>query len=123
MRRLRWVGMGALALIGACTPPPSPPLPSPQPGLAEPAAPVAPPTVATPSLLEVRAPELLARFGEPAQRRRDGGAEVWVYEVAGTCRLNLVLQRDRGTQSVVHAQARLVPPASVAVCLDGLGRR
>ncbi len=118
MRQLRWVGVSALVLVGACTPPPAPPL-----RVAEPAPPAGPATVATPSLLEVRAPELLARFGEPAQRRRDGGAEIWVYESAGLCRLNLVLQRERGTPKVVHAQARLVPPAGEASCLDGLGRR
>ncbi len=123
MRWLRWVGVSALALVGACTPPPSPPPPSPPPGVAEPALPAGPATVATPSLLEVRAPELLARFGEPALRRRDGGAETWIYEAAGLCRLNLVLQRERGTQKVVHAQARLVPPAGEASCLAGLGRR
>ena len=55
------------------------------------------------------------RVGPPTQQRRDGGAVIWNYEAAGVCRLNLVLQRERGGQKVVHAQARLAPGVGEAI--------
>ena len=79
--------------------------------------------VATPTLLELRAPELRARFGEPGRARRYGGAEIWNYEAPGVCRLNLVLQRERGGLKVVHAQARMAGGGTEAACLRGLERR
>ncbi|MCC6716881.1 MAG: hypothetical protein IT555_03275 [Acetobacteraceae bacterium] len=79
--------------------------------------------VPTPSLLDLTTQDLRARFGEPQQQRRDGGAEVWNYEAADVCRLNLVLQRQRRAQKVVHAQARMDEGGSEGECLSRLELR
>lgn len=119
---VRLIGAAMLALVAGCA------APAPQgsgraPAIPTPAGPASDVNVPTPSLLELRVPELRARFGEPGSTRRDGGAEIWTYEALGTCRLNLVLQRERGTQKVVHAQARMPAGGAEAVCLERLGRR
>jgi len=85
--------------------------------------PPAPANVALPGLLELRAPELRTRFGAPRQTRRDGGAEIWNYEAPGTCTVNLVLQRERGGQKVVHAQGRLAAGVQAAACLRAIEQR
>ena len=120
--RLGWAWVAALVLIAGCAAPPArhevtvpPPAP--------PAAPPAEATVAAESLLEVQTPALLARFGQPSEQRRDGGAQVWVYDRPALCRLNLVLQRERQAWKVVHALARVAPGVDAASCLAGLERR
>ena len=115
----RWLVLGALALAAGCAPKAPPPPPA---APAPPPAPAAEVNVPTPSLLDLTVTDLRARFGEPHQSRRDGGAEVWNYEVPDLCRLNLVLQRMGRTQKVVHAQARLEPGATEADCLHRLSR-
>lgn len=115
--------LAALAVLAGCAQPAAPPAPprpaAPLPG-SEPAPPAALPL---PGLLELRSPQLQARFGPPHQTRRDGGAEVWGYEAPGTCSVNLVLQRERGGPKVVHAQARLAPGANEAGCLRAIERK
>ena len=112
--------LAVFALMAGCAAP-VPPAPSTPPAPAP--VLVGDVNVPTPAQLELRAPELRGRFGEPHQARRDGGAEIWNYEASGLCRLNLVLQRERGTQKVVHAQARMPAGGAEAVCLERLGRR
>jgi hypothetical protein len=74
-------------------------------------------------LLYLPTPAVQARFGPPHHTRRDGGAEVWGYDAPATCSVNLVLQRERGGQKVVHAQARLAPGANEAACLRAIERK
>jgi hypothetical protein len=126
MRHWAWLGMAALA-AGCAAPqqaaaPPSPaamittPTPSPPQPQAETNVPVE-------SLLYVRAAQVRARFGEPHETRRDGGAQVWNYEAEGQCRLNLVMQSlRRAPLTVVHAQARLTGETTDKACLSVLGR-
>ena len=121
---LRWAGAVALVLIAGCAPQGGPRMGAPR----VPALPADPPlsaevTVPISSLLDARGQDLVARFGEPGQRRRDGGAEVWNYEAPGLCRLNLVMQRQRGTQLVVHAQARMARGGTEMACVGGLEKR
>lgn len=116
----RLIPAALLALLASCAAPTPAPPPVPAPAAVLPPGDV---NVPTPALLELRAPELRARFGEPRSTRRDGGADIWTYEAPGTCRLNLVLQRDRGTLKVVHAQARMPAGGGEAVCLERLERR
>lgn len=52
------------------------------------------------------APEALLRWlGEPALRRREGTAEIWLYAGTG-CALDIVLYREGGALRVAHAAAR-----------------
>jgi hypothetical protein len=52
------------------------------------------------------APEMLRRWlGEPALRRPEGGAEIWLY-ASQDCALDLVLYREAGALRVAHAAAR-----------------
>ena len=107
----------AVLLMAGCAAPPVPQAPVSAPAIAGYV------NVPTPVLLELRAPDLRARFGEPRGTRRDGGAEIWHYEASGLCRLNLVLQRERGTQKVVHAQARMAGGGNEDMCLRALEQR
>ncbi|MDN3566222.1 hypothetical protein ACFQY5_12115 [Paeniroseomonas aquatica] len=92
-------------------------------GLAEPRSP--PPATAAPAaaaqLLGVE-PEALRRWlGEPSLRRREGGAEVWLYAGAA-CALDLVLYPQAGRLRVAHAGARAsgAEPRTEAHCLQEL---
>jgi hypothetical protein len=112
--------MAALALLAGCAQPPAAPPGTPPP----PPATAAPPTnLPLPGLLYLPTPAVQARFGPPHHTRRDGGAEVWGYDAPATCSVNLVLQRERGGQKVVHAQARLAPGANEAACLRAIERK
>jgi hypothetical protein len=120
--------LAALAWLAACATPPqggtSAGTPAGSGRATEPGTPDVPPAEASlpmDSLLHVRTSELRARFGDPHDQRRDGGAIVWNYEADGVCRLNLVLQGVRGTPAeVVHAQARMAPGGTEATCFDRL---
>ena len=65
----------------------------------------------------------LARLlGEPALRRAEGDAEIWLYE-APSCRLDLVLYPEAGRLRVAHAAARAHDGAegvTEAACLDAI---
>jgi len=133
---VRWAGMAAAALIAGCATPPSGSqivAPGtqvamaagvvPQPSATPPAATLAEANLPMDVLLEVQGSTLRARFGEPHQERRDGGAQVWNYEAPGLCRLNLVMQSvRRAPLKVVHAQARMAGGGTEETCLRQLER-
>jgi hypothetical protein len=67
-------------------------------------------------------PETLRRWlGEPALRRPEGGAEIWLYAGEG-CALDLVLYPAGGGLRVAHAAARAhgTEPRTEAACLREL---
>jgi len=67
-------------------------------------------------------PETLRRWlGEPALRRPEGGAEVWLYAGPG-CALDLILYPGGHGLSVAHAAARAqgAEQRTEAACLDEL---
>lgn len=73
------------------------------------------------ALLGARAEEMRRVLGEPALRRPEGEAEIWLYEATG-CRLDVVLYGEHGTLVVAHAAARAVEGATVteAACLAAI---
>ena len=63
-----------------------------------------PPAAAT--ALQGREPEaVISALGEPALRRREGNAEVWLYQ-APDCRLDLVFYPEEARLVLAHAAAR-----------------
>jgi hypothetical protein len=63
-----------------------------------------PPAAAT--ALQGRDPEaVISALGEPALRRREGNAEVWLYQ-APDCRLDLVFYPEEARLVLAHAAAR-----------------
>ena len=64
----------------------------------------APPAAAA-ALVGVTAEQLRRMLGEPAIRRPEGAAEVWLYE-APTCRLDVILYAEGSSLVVGHAAAR-----------------
>lgn len=64
----------------------------------------APPAAAV-ALVGVTADQLRRMLGEPAIRRSEGVAEVWLYE-APTCRLDVILYAEGSALVVGHAAAR-----------------
>ncbi len=69
----------------------------------------------------------MAALGEPALRREEGGASVWLYSGAG-CHLDIVLYPSReggGGLRVAHVQARAggIAQRSEATCLRELADR
>lgn len=123
MHHWAWLGMAALA-AGCAAPQQDASSVSPAAMIATPApaVPQAETSVPVESLLYLRASQVRARFGEPHETRRDGGAQVWNYEADGLCRLNLVMQSlRRAPLTVVHAQARLASGTD-RDCLSALGR-
>jgi hypothetical protein len=70
-------------------------------------------------------PDAVRRWlGEPALRRIEGAAEVWLY-AGPACALDLVLYPERGGLRVAHAVARAsgTEQRAEAACLAELGRR
>ena len=65
---------------------------------------VSPPAAA--ATLQGREPEaVISALGEPALRRREGAAEVWLYQ-APDCRLDLVFYPEDARLVLAHAAAR-----------------
>lgn len=61
---------------------------------------------ATAATLQGRTPEqVLSALGEPALRRREGDAEIWLYQAAD-CRLDLVFYPEAAQLILTHAAAR-----------------
>lgn len=82
--------------MGALPPPPS--------ALAPRRAGGQPPATAV--TLQGRAREdVMSALGEPALRRREGDAEVWLYQAAD-CRLDMVFYPEAGTLVLAYAAAR-----------------
>lgn len=73
------------------------------PGAARPRGENPPATAA--ALVGVTADQLRRMLGEPAIRRPEGAAEVWLYE-APTCRLDVILYAEGSALVVGHAAAR-----------------
>ncbi|MCA3416627.1 MAG: hypothetical protein INF84_18685 [Roseomonas sp.] len=60
----------------------------------------------TASVLQGREPEaVISALGEPALRRREGEAEIWLYQ-APDCRLDLVFYPEAARLVLTHAAAR-----------------
>ena len=58
------------------------------------------------SALQGREPEaVISALGEPALRRREGDAEIWLYQ-APDCRLDLVFYPEASRLVLTHAAAR-----------------
>jgi hypothetical protein len=103
----------SLALAGGARPPPPATAPTPArpttpqpawaPGATRPRG-NAPPAAAA-ALVGVTAEQLRRMLGEPAIRRPEGAAEVWLYE-APTCRLDVILYAEGSSLVVGHAAAR-----------------
>jgi hypothetical protein len=80
------------------------PLPSPPSASTARRAGASPP--ATAATLQGRTPEqVLSALGEPALRRREGDAEIWLYQAAD-CRLDLVFYPEAAQLILAHAAAR-----------------
>lgn len=61
---------------------------------------------ATAATLQGRTPDqIISALGEPALRRREGGAEIWLYQ-ADDCRLDLVFYPEASQLRLAHAAAR-----------------
>ena len=61
---------------------------------------------ATAALLQGNGPgEVISALGEPSLRRREGGAEIWLYQAAD-CRLDLIFYPGAERLLVAHAAAR-----------------
>jgi hypothetical protein len=76
------------------------------------------------ALAGLRAEEVRRRLGEPALRRPEGEAEIWLYE-APDCRLDVILYPEGGALLVGHASARALGAARVteAACLAAIPAR
>jgi len=90
-----------------------------EPQAANPAAGAAP--RAASQLLGAGPEALVAALGEPALRREEGSAAVWLYSGAG-CHLDIVLYPTRDGLRVAHVQARAggIAQRSEATCLREL---
>lgn len=73
---------------------------------------------ATSQLIGASPERLLSTLGEPALRREEGGASVWLY-AAGGCHLDIFLYPSAGGPRVAHVQARAggIAQRSEASCL------
>jgi hypothetical protein len=81
----------------------------------------APPAAAA-ALMGRSAAQLRDMLGDPALRRAEGDAEIWLYE-APACRLDIVLYPQGGALVVAHAAARSHGAAqdmTEAACLSAI---
>lgn len=81
----------------------------------------APPATAA-ALLGTQAAEMRRMLGDPALRRPEGGAEIWLYE-APNCRLDVILYPEGAGLVVAHAAARAHGAAhgvTEAACLSAI---
>jgi len=102
----------ALAVTGCAVPGPTPnDSPEPQ---ATPARPPPPSKIA--DLIGGGPEQVLAVFGPPVLRRRDGMAEVWLYAAGPDCKVDLVFYRDGDQLKLSLAQTR-GEPKSESDCL------
>lgn len=110
----------APAATAAPTAGPAPAQPAWAPGAARPRG-SAPPTAAA-ALVGASAEQMRRMLGEPAIRRTEGAAEVWLYEAAG-CRLDVILYAEGQRLVVGHAAARALGGAegvTEAACLSAV---
>ena len=76
------------------------------------------------SALQGREPEaVLSALGEPALRRREGDAEIWLYQ-APDCRLDLVFYPEASRLVLTHAAARAFGARRLteSACMAGIAR-
>ncbi len=80
----------------------------------------APPTAAT-ALVGASVEQMRRMLGDPALRRAEGEAEIWLYEAA-PCRLDVILYAQGGALVVAHAAARAHGPEGVteSACLSAI---
>jgi hypothetical protein len=74
--------------------------------------------------LQGREPEaVLSALGEPALRRREGDAEIWLYQ-APDCRLDLVFYPEASRLVLTHAAARAFGARRLteSACMAGIAR-
>jgi hypothetical protein len=79
---------------------------------------------ATASALQGREPEaVISALGEPALRRREGDAEIWLYQ-APDCRLDLVFYAEASRLVLTHAAARAFGALRLTetACMAGIAR-
>ena len=77
---------------------------------------------ATAGTLNGRTPEqIVSALGEPALRRREGDAEIWLYQAAD-CRLDLVFYPEAAQLILAHAAARALGARRLteAACLAAI---
>jgi hypothetical protein len=76
------------------------------------------------SALQGQMPEaVISALGEPALRRREGDAEIWLYQ-AQDCRLDLVFYREASRLVLTHAAARAFGARRLteSACMDAVAR-
>jgi hypothetical protein len=106
--------------VGLQVPPAPPRIAPPTAPLPHPADPARPTAAAQ---LLGAGPEVLRRWlGEPALRRTEGSAEIWLY-AGEACALDLVLYPEAGRLRVAHAAARAngTGNRTEAACLREIG--
>lgn len=111
---IRAVCLGVVLALGGCAAP-GPVQTSTSPTVQPPLVRVPPPARII-DLLGRSPDQLLAVFGAPILRRRDGDAEAWLYAGGPDCKLDLVFYRDGDRQKLTLAQTRAKPEAETA-CL------
>lgn len=80
------------------------------------------PPVGAAALMGTSADQMRRMLGDPALRRAEGEAEVWLYEAAA-CRLDVVLYPQGGALVVAHAAARshgVAQGVTEAACLAAI---
>jgi hypothetical protein len=119
----------SLAAIGLPSAPDAPqaerpaPLPPPPSSASAPRRQGANPPAAA-NALQGREPEaVLSALGEPALRRREGDAEIWLYQ-APDCRLDLVFYPEASRLVLTHAAARAFGARRLteSACMAGIAR-
>ena len=76
------------------------------------------------SALQGQEPEaVISALGEPALRRREGGAEIWLYQ-APDCRLDLVFYPEASRLVLAHAAARASGARRLteSACMEAVAR-
>jgi hypothetical protein len=76
------------------------------------------------SALQGQMPEaVISALGEPALRRREGDAEIWLYQ-APDCRLDLVFYAEASRLVLAHAAARAFGARRLteSACMEALAR-
>jgi len=132
MQQALFSTQASLAMAGGAQPPrvvaPSAAAPLATPAAIPPASPPGPrqrgsaPPAAAAALMGSNAEQMRRMLGEPALRRAEGEAEIWLYEAAA-CRLDIVLYPQAGALVVAHAAARSHGAAqgvTEAACLSAI---
>jgi hypothetical protein len=106
--------------LAACAPGGGKPTAFAQPGPIAHAVPPPPLPDHAAGLVAATPAQVVAMLGTPSLRRIDGPAEVWLYNAAPVCRLDLVFYRDGSELHVAAASAHAAARTSEATCLKAL---